>query len=343
VKAAEKRQIKAAVEAGEIQIVVGTHALIQDDVAFHNLGFAVIDEQHRFGVKQRKALMDKGKRAPDILLMTATPIPRTLALTFYGDLDISEIDSLPPGRIPPITKVFREEKLKDAYSYVASKLQAGDRAYFIYPAIDDSGKSKLKSATKSAEAVQKAFPDKKVGLLHGRMKADDKRHLLDDFASGALDILVSTTVVEVGVDVKDATVVVIENADHFGLAQLHQLRGRVGRNSKQSYCVLVASEELSDTGMKRLRAMEHHTSGFKLAEIDLELRGQGDFSGVRQSGMPEFQFADIIKDAELMREARTDAREITEDDPALQKPKNALIKAVLMQRWQDEYEYFLIG
>ncbi len=343
VKQKDKKELKEYIAKGDINIVVGTHALIQDDVVFNNLGFAVIDEQHRFGVKQRKALIDKGRTVPDILLMTATPIPRTLALTFYGDLDLSEIDSMPPGRIPAVTKVFREEKLADAFRYVEERLKNGDRAYFVYPAIDDSEKSNLKSVTKNVQNVRKYFSKKRVGLLHGKMKADEKREMLAAFQTGALDILVSTTVVEVGVDVKDATVIVIENADRFGLAQLHQLRGRVGRNDKQSYCVLVASEDVSETGFRRLRAMEQFTSGFKLAELDLELRGQGDFFGVKQSGMPEFQFADILKDGAVVREAREDAQKIIEDDPRLDNPKNQLLRSVLMQRWKDEYELFLVG
>ncbi|MDR0454200.1 MAG: ATP-dependent DNA helicase RecG [Deferribacteraceae bacterium] len=339
----EKKTLKEYVLNGDIDIVVGTHALIQDDVGFKNLGFAVIDEQHRFGVKQRKILMNKGKIAPDILLMTATPIPRTLALTFYGDLDLSEIDSMPPGRISPVTKTFREEKSADALHYVAERLKDGERAYFVYPLIEESEKSNLKSVTKNVQNIRNYFSDKKTGLLHGRMKSDEKRKMLSDFESGALDILVSTTVVEVGVDVKDATVIVIEDADRFGLAQLHQLRGRVGRNNKQSYCVLIASEGTSEIGFRRLRAMEEFTSGFKLSELDLELRGQGDFFGVKQSGMPEFRFADIIRDSAIVRDAREDARRILDADPYLDDPQNRLLRSVIMRRWKDEYELFLVG
>ncbi|MDR2883639.1 MAG: ATP-dependent DNA helicase RecG [Deferribacteraceae bacterium] len=342
VKTKDKRQIKEAIAGGDVQFIVGTHAIIQDDVVFSKLGFAVIDEQHRFGVKQRKALMDKGF-TPDILLMTATPIPRTLALTYYGDLEMSVIDSMPPGRIPPITKAFRELQLAEMFRYVEEHLNDGDRAYFVYPAIEDNESSTLKSVTQNVKNVQRQFPKKRVGLLHGKMKADEKRQMLADFQSGAIDILVSTTVVEVGVDVKDATIIVIENADRFGLAQLHQLRGRVGRNDKQSHCLLVASSEVSETGFRRLRAMEQFTSGFKLAELDLELRGQGDFFGIKQSGMPEFQFADIVRDVDIVKRARADAQAIVSSDPHLDDDSNKLLRTVLMSRWQDEYELFLVG
>jgi ATP-dependent DNA helicase RecG len=340
--AKNKREIKALIASGSVNFVAGTHAVIQEDVTFKNLGFAVIDEQHRFGVKQRKALMDKGF-VPEILLMSATPIPRTLALTYYGDLDLSEIGEMPPGRIPSVTKIFGAGHLSAAFTFVRERLKTGDRAYFVYPAIEDSGKSKLKSAVKNFEEVKKHFPDKKAGLLHGRLAASEKETLLRDFREGKIDILVSTTVVEVGVDVKDATVMFVDNADHFGLAQLHQLRGRVGRSDKQSYCVLVASEELSENGMRRLRAMETTNSGFELAELDLNLRGHGDFLGVKQSGLPEFEYADITRDMAIYRSAREDAELIIADDPRLENPKNRLLKAVLQSRWREEYEMFLVG
>jgi ATP-dependent DNA helicase RecG len=340
--AKSKREIKSMLADGAVNFLVGTHAVIQDDVQFKKLGFAVIDEQHRFGVKQRKALMDKGF-TPDVLLMSATPIPRTLALTFYGDLELSEIKEMPPGRIPSITKVFGARQLNSAFNFVKERLKSGDRAYFVYPAIEESGKSKLKSAVKNFDEVKKHFSDKKAGLLHGRLSSAEKETLLNDFRTGRLDILVSTTVVEVGVDVKDATVMFVDNADHFGLAQLHQLRGRVGRSDKQSYCVLVASEELSENGMRRLKAMETTNSGFELAELDLTLRGQGDFLGVKQSGLPEFEYADITRDIALFRLAREDAELILSEDPKLEMPKNRLLKAVLQSRWREEYEMFLVG
>ncbi|MDR2105426.1 MAG: ATP-dependent DNA helicase RecG [Deferribacteraceae bacterium] len=340
--AKNKREIKALLEDGVINFLVGTHAVIQEDVRFKNLGFAVIDEQHRFGVKQRKALLNKGF-TPDILLMSATPIPRTLALTYYGDLELSEIKQMPPGRIPPITKVFGAQQLNSAFNFVKEHLKDGERAYFVYPAIEESGKSKLKSAVKNFEEVKRRFPDKRVGLLHGRLTAADKEALLKDFREGRLDILVSTTVVEVGVDVKDATVMFVDNAERFGLAQLHQLRGRVGRSDKQSYCVLAAQEELSEVAIRRLRAMETTTSGFELAELDLAMRGQGDFLGVQQSGLPEFDYADITKDMAIYHTAREDAERIIANDPKLEAAENRLLKEVLQNRWRNEYELFLVG
>jgi ATP-dependent DNA helicase RecG len=340
--AKNKREIKALLADGTVNFLVGTHAVIQDDVRFNNLGFAVIDEQHRFGVRQRKALLSKGS-TPDILLMSATPIPRTLALTYYGDLELTEIKEMPPGRIPSITKVFGAAQLNAAFSFVKEHLKAGERAYFVYPAIEESGKSKLKSAVKNFEEIKKRFPDKKAGLLHGRLNAAEKETLLKDFREGALDILVSTTVVEVGVDVKDATVMFVDNAERFGLAQLHQLRGRVGRSDKQSYCVLAASEELSEVAIERLRAMERTNNGFELAELDLAMRGHGDFLGVQQSGIPEFDYADITKDMAVYRLARGDAELIIANDPKAEAPENRLLKDVLQNRWRNEYELFLVG
>jgi ATP-dependent DNA helicase RecG len=315
---------------------------LQENVEFHRLGFVIIDEQHRFGVRQRKALTNKGM-SPDILLMSATPIPRTLALTYYGDLDLSEINEMPPGRLSPITKVFRYADNAAAYKYIEERLKDGDRAYFVYPVIEENKNTKLKSVVKSFETVKGRFPKKKVGLLHGRLKPAEKTQLLEEFRTGRLDILVSTTVVEVGVDVKDATIILVEDADRFGLAQLHQLRGRVGRSDKQSYCVLVATEEISDAGYSRLRAMEEYTSGFKLAELDLKLRGHGDFFGVKQSGLPEFQFADIIRDTQIMNKAKQDAITVIEEDPLLTAESNQPILSVIKNRWRDEYDLFNTG
>jgi ATP-dependent DNA helicase RecG len=341
-KTKDKRDIKTLAASGNIHFIVGTHALLQENVEFHRLGFAVIDEQHRFGVKQRKTLTNKGV-SPDILLMSATPIPRTLALTYYGDLDLSEINEMPPGRLSPVTKVFRHASNDAAYKYVEECLKDGDRAYFVYPVIEENKSTKLKSVVKSFETVKERFPQKKAGLLHGRLKSAEKTHLLEYFRTGRLDILVSTTVVEVGVDVKDATVILIEDADRFGLAQLHQLRGRVGRSDKQSYCILVATEEITDSGYSRLRAMEQYTSGFKLAELDLKLRGHGDFFGIKQSGLPEFQFTDIIRDTEIMNKAKLDADALIEEDPSLTAESNQPILSVLKNRWRDEYDLFNTG
>ncbi len=337
-----KEIIKEKLVNGEIDIIIGTHALIEEDVEFKKLGFIIADEQHRFGVHQRKILIDKGYN-PDILLMTATPIPRTLAMTLYGDLDVSVIDELPPGRIPCITKAYRTSQITKAFDFVEEMLNDKKKAYFIYPLIDESDKLELKAATQSYEEVKKYFSGKKVGLLHGKMKPDEKRQLLHDFKYSDMDILVSTTVVEVGVDVPEATVILIENAERFGLSQLHQLRGRVGRNDIQSYCLLVASDKISEYGEKRIKAMLEYKDGFKLAEADLELRGQGDFFGTKQSGMPDLHFADIIKDIKIIQQVKNDVADILEEDADLSMKKNNILYNRLKEMYKDSTSYFGIG
>ena len=337
-----KEIIKEKLVNGEIDIIIGTHALIEEDVEFKKLGFIIADEQHRFGVHQRKILIDKGYN-PDILLMTATPIPRTLAMTLYGDLDVSVIDELPPGRIPCITKAYRASQITKAFDFVEEMLNDKKKAYFIYPLIDESDKLELKAATQSYEEVKKYFSGKKVGLLHGKMKPDEKRQLLHDFKYSDMDILVSTTVVEVGVDVPEATVILIENAERFGLSQLHQLRGRVGRNDIQSYCLLVASDKISEYGKKRIKAMLEYKDGFKLAEADLELRGQGDFFGTKQSGMPDLHFADIIKDIKIIQQVKNDVADIFEEDTDLSMKKNNILYNRLKEMYKDSTSYFGIG
>lgn len=337
-----KEIIKEKLVNGEIDIIIGTHALIEEDVEFKKLGFIIADEQHRFGVHQRKILIDKGYN-PDILLMTATPIPRTLAMTLYGDLDVSVIDELPPGRIPCITKAYRASQITKAFDFVEEILNDKKKAYFIYPLIDESDKLELKAATQSYEEVKKYFSGKKVGLLHGKMKPDEKRQLLHDFKYSDMDILVSTTVVEVGVDVPEATVILIENAERFGLSQLHQLRGRVGRNDMQSYCLLVASDKISEYGEKRIKAMLEYKDGFKLAEADLELRGQGDFFGTKQSGMPDLHFADIIKDIKIIQQVKNDVTDILEEDADLSLKKNSILYNRLKEMYKDSTSYFGIG
>lgn len=337
-----KEIIKNNLVNGEIDIIIGTHALIEDDVEFKKLGFIIADEQHRFGVHQRKILIDKGYN-PDILLMTATPIPRTLAMTLYGDLDVSVIYELPPGRIPCITKAYKASQLTNAFDFVEKILNDKKKAYFIYPLIDESDKLELKAATQSYEEVKKYFSDKKVGLLHGKMKPDEKRKLLHNFKYSDMDILVSTTVVEVGVDVPEATVILIENAERFGLSQLHQLRGRVGRNDIQSYCLLVASDKISEYGEKRIKAMLEYKDGFKLAEADLELRGQGDFFGTKQSGIPDMHFADIIKDIKIIQQVKNDVANILEEDADLSMKKNNILYNRLKVMYKDSTSYFGIG
>lgn len=338
----KKEEIKNLLKEGFIKVIFGTHAIIEEDVEFQNLGFVIVDEQHRFGVHQRKILMEKGYK-PDILLMTATPIPRTLAMTLYGDLDVSVIDELPPGRIPIKTIAYTEKQIEKAYSFVEEILNTGKKAYFVYPLIDESDKLELKAATQSYEEIKSYFKNKKVGLLHGKMKADEKRSLLMEFKNGDMDILVSTTVIEVGVDVPDAVVMVIENVERFGLSQLHQLRGRVGRNSEQSYCLLIGKDNMSENGRKRISAMVNYTDGFKLAEVDLEIRGQGDFFGTKQSGLPSLRFADILKDTIVISQSKNDALDILENDPKLEHSDNKIILESLKDYYKDSTSYYGIG
>ncbi len=320
----EKNTYYKAIMSGEAQIAVGTHALIQDKVDFKNLGLVVIDEQHRFGVMQRAELMNKGLN-PDVLVMTATPIPRTLALTVYGDLDVSVLDELPPGRKEIKTKVYYDHKgsREKAYNTVRKEIEKGRQAYVVYPMIEESENPDFKNvkyATQMAEELQnEIFPDYKVGLLHGRMKAEEKQAVMKRFISHHLDILVATTVIEVGVDVPNSTVMVVENAERFGLTQLHQLRGRIGRGGYDSYCILISSFKRSEDAEKRLTIMEETTDGFKIAEADLTIRGPGDFLGTKQSGLPQFRFANLIRDARILSEAREDAFDIVKKDPELSK------------------------
>jgi len=318
----EKNTYYKAIMSGEAQIAIGTHALIQDKVDFKNLGLVVIDEQHRFGVMQRAELMNKGKN-PDVLVMTATPIPRTLALTVYGDLDVSVLDELPPGRKEIKTKVYYDHKgaREKAYDVVKKEIEKGRQAYVVYPMIEESENpdfKNIKFATQMAEELQnEIFPEYKVGLLHGKMKAEEKEAVMKRFVSHHLDILVATTVIEVGVDVSNATVMVVENAERFGLTQLHQLRGRVGRGGHDSYCILISSFKRSEDADKRLTIMEQTSDGFKIAEADLTIRGPGDFLGTKQSGLPQFRFANLIRDARILSEAREDAFNLVKNDPEL--------------------------
>lgn len=341
-KKKNKEDIKSRLYGGSINLIIGTHALIEEDVEFNKLGLIITDEQHRFGVHQRKILIDKGY-TPDVILMTATPIPRTLAMTLYGDLDVSIIDELPPGRIPCITKSYKAKNINKAYSMVEEELKKGHKAYFIYPLIDESDKLELKAATQSYEEVKKYFKNKNVGLLHGKMKSEEKRQLLNDFKNGNMDILVSTTVVEVGVDVPEATIILIENAERFGLSQLHQLRGRVGRNSLQSYCLLITSDDISSYSQERIQAMIDYKDGLKLSEADLKLRGQGDFFGTKQSGVPELKFADIIKDISIIKQVRDDAAHILMQDEELKLKENYCIRKTLISMYKDSSSYFGIG
>ena len=301
-----RRETVTAIETGSADLVVGTHALVQREVRFRALGLAIIDEQHRFGVLQRATLRDKG-RQPDVLVMTATPIPRTLALTSYGDLDVSVIRDQPPGRRPVKTKVEPESRRDAVYEFVRRRLRQGRQAYVVYPLVEESAKTDLKAATTMAETLAVLFRDSTVGLLHGRMKPEERGAVMGRFAAGEVHLLVATTVVEVGVDVPNATVMVVEHAERFGLAQLHQLRGRVGRGPHQSYCRLLYQRPLSEMARARLKAVSGSTDGFDIAEQDLQLRGPGEMLGTRQSGVPTLRVADLIRDHDLMETARREA------------------------------------
>jgi ATP-dependent DNA helicase RecG len=318
----ERETIYAGLAQGTIHVIVGTHALIQPEVQFAHLGLAVIDEQHRFGVAQRGALRDKAAEAnPHLLVMTATPIPRTLALTLHADLDLTVIDEMPPGRVPVETRILQPKERERAYAFVRAQVEKGHQAFIIYPLIEESDKLEARAATAEHERLQETiFPDMRLGLLHGRMRTDDKDAVMTAFYRGDIDILVSTSVIEVGIDVPNATVMLIENANRFGLAQLHQLRGRVGRGEHESYCLLMSDNAFFDTD-ERLKAMEETTDGFQLAQVDWELRGAGDLLGYRQSGFGDIHFANLM-DAHLVEQVQREARALYEHDPELQLPEH---------------------
>jgi len=336
--AATRRRRLAEIAAGSLHLVVGTHALVQSAVRFKQLGLVVIDEQHRFGVLQRATLRAKGLH-PDALVMTATPIPRTLALTVYGDLDVSTIRDLPPGRLRVTTIAKPDSRRDEVYRFVREQLEAGRQAYVVYPLVEESAKIDLKAATEMADHLgQAVFPDFRVGLLHGRMKADGKDRVMKAFEAGELHLLVSTTVVEVGVDVPNASVMVVEHAERFGLSQLHQLRGRVGRDRHPSFCCLLYQAPLSDEARGRLRVMTETTDGFEIAERDLQLRGPGDFFGTRQAGVPTFRLVDLVRDRELLDVAQREASRWF-DSAA---PTPAAV-AKLLESWQARFKLVEVG
>jgi len=343
-KPAEKEAVREQIRAGEAQLVIGTHALIDESVEFQRLGFVTIDEQHRFGVLQRKRLMDKAVKlghAPHVLVLTATPIPRTLSLTLYGDLDVSVVDELPPGRTPIETRMTTQKHLPGVWESLQREVEAGHQAYIIYPVIEES-KLELKAAMEEYEALSgKVFPKLKVGLLHGRLSSEEKEEVMRRFRRNDIQVLVATTVVEVGVDVPNATVMVIEHAERFGLAQLHQLRGRIGRGAQKSYCILVAQGRLSEDGLQRLKTLVRTNNGFEIAETDLQLRGPGEFFGTKQSGELGFHVANPLRDRELLELARKEAFALT-DEPA---KKDALQKVlrILPAEWQRRYHLAHIG
>jgi ATP-dependent DNA helicase RecG len=379
-----KRDVRRHIAQGNAQLVIGTHALIQDRVEFENLGLVVVDEQHRFGVMQRLKLMKKGDEArgvddarvvtglrpvlpgedvgqdgakprhhtnsksepePDVLVMTATPIPRTLALTLYGDLDVSVLDELPPGRTPVVTRSLPDERAPEVWDFVRKQIGAGHQAYVVYPVIEENEERELKAAQQMHRQLrEKIFPNLHVGLLHGRLDADEKERVMREFQQGKIEILVATTVIEVGVDVPNATVMVIEHADRFGLAQLHQLRGRIGRGAAKSYCVLMRGGKVSEEGERRLDAMVRSNDGFQIAELDLELRGPGEFFGTRQAGIPSFRVANIIRDRQLLEAAKREAAFVIAG-PNAELSKEEIDRALreMRSRWAMSYGLVEVG
>jgi ATP-dependent DNA helicase RecG len=325
----------------EIQIMIGTHALLEPDVTFARLGLVLIDEQHRFGVMQRYRLMRKGTH-PHTLVMTATPIPRTLAMTLYGDLDVSVIDELPPNRSPILTRVVTDKERAPTYQFIREQLGMGRQIYVVCPLIEESEKLDLRAARETFEHLeQQVFPKVRVELLHGRMKSEEKESVMQNFSSGKTQVLVSTTVVEVGVDVPNASVMLVEHAERFGLSQLHQLRGRIGRGTAKSYAFLMRGDKITEEARQRLDCMQETSDGFKIAEKDLELRGPGEFFGVRQSGLPTLKVANLLRDAALLGTARQEAKNFVEHPPSLEE-FNSLLHH-LKTSWQKRYGLVAVG
>ncbi len=332
----EKLRILKRIESGQAKVVVGTHSLIEEKVKFKSLGFVVIDEQHRFGVLQRAKLKRKGK-SPDLLVMTATPIPRTLALTLYGDLDVSTLDQLPPGRKEIKTSITDESSQDKLYKFLDEEVEKGNQAYIVYPLVEESEVIDLKAATQGYEYLQKeVFLHRRIALLHGRIKSTKREIIMKNFREKKYDILVCTTVIEVGLDVPDATVMIIEHPERFGLSQLHQLRGRIGRSEKQSFCFLKVSAPLSFDAKKRLSALCSTNDGFRIAEWDLKLRGPGEFLGTRQHGLPKFKIADLTRDLKLLYQARDKAFDIVEKDPELKRKENSCLKRIFLLKYKDK-------
>ncbi len=371
-----KRNVRRHIAQGNAQLIIGTHALIQDRVEFENLGLVVVDEQHRFGVMQRLKLMKKSNDRevtavtpiqthigadafvrpsecssaaadpePDVLVMTATPIPRTLALTLYGDLDVSVLDELPPGRTPVVTRCVQDERAPEVWDFVRKQVAAGHQAYVVYPVIEENEERELKAAQQMHRQLrERILPNLHVGLLHGRLDAEEKEHVMREFQQGKIEILVATTVIEVGVDVSNATVMVIEHADRFGLAQLHQLRGRIGRGAAKSYCVLMRGGKVSEEGERRLEAMVRSNDGFEIAELDLELRGPGEFFGTKQAGLPSFRVANIIRDRQLLEAAKREAAFVI-SGPSAEISKDDIDRALreMRARWALSYGLVEVG
>jgi ATP-dependent DNA helicase RecG len=338
--ARDKIQLKKLIAAGLVNVVVGTHALLEADVEFKKLGLGIVDEQHRFGVEQRQKLMEKGSH-PDVLVMTATPIPRTLALTVYGDLDVSVIDEMPPGRKPIVTRHVTEDRIEQVYSFLKKQIDLGRQAYVVYPVIEESETQAMKAAQKMHEHLSRiVFPETRVGLLHGKLPSEEKESAMEKFQRGETQILVATTVIEVGVDVPNATMMVIEQAERFGLAQMHQLRGRVGRGGEQSYCILVTGK-LNDTGRERIRTLVESSDGFYIAEMDMKLRGPGEFFGTKQSGVPALQIGNILRDADVLEIARNEAAAFVANPPSEEELRKAV--GFIRDHWQRRYGLVKVG
>lgn len=336
IKSKERKSILDGLKTGKINIIVGTHALIQKDVKFKKLGLVIVDEQHRFGVLQRGDLVAKGQN-PHFLTMTATPIPRTLSITYYGDMDLSIIDEMPKNRIPVTTTVVQPTRLSKVYNFIKEEIGRGQQCMVVYPLVEETEKSDLAAAVEAhQELSEKIFPEFKVGLIHGRMKKEEKDMIMESFSQNKINILVSTTVIEVGIDISNATIMLVEHAERFGLTQLHQLRGRVGRSTHKSYCILV-QRNFTDLGNQRLKIMESTNDGFKIADEDLKMRGPGVFFGIQQSGFFKFKIANLISDGKILQEARSAAFVLIKDDPSLQQLENVEIR----QHFQKHYQYLL--
>ena len=338
----ERKNILEGINDGKIKIIIGTHALIQEAVQFKDLGFVIIDEQQRFGVMQRGTLLEKGYN-PDVLVMTATPIPRTMAITYHGDLDLSIIDEMPKERKPVITKVVTEERLQKVYQFITDEVEKGRQCMVVYPLIEESEKLDLKAAEEGFNYLsQKVFPKYTLALLHGRMKKEEKDAIMDKFSGNEIQILVSTTIIEVGIDVPNATVMLIENAERFGLTQLHQLRGRVGRGKERGVCILI-QRKFTPTGMQRLNIMKRTNNGFEISDEDLKLRGPGEFYGTKQHGFLKWKIADLVKDGPIIRQARRTAFDLVKSDPQLRKPDHSEIRKRFLKTYQHMLEFVNIG